>query len=181
MRERASPCVDCSTKPEVLDPVRSCERCPERTLERAVSSTQRAQAIRSHHQTPFSTRGAPRDLQETRLATSCPAREGPSLRSPPTHCLSGLATHRAIRSQYHSGQTRRWASRNQRGGDGVREESNPAEGRHLAAERTHLAHSHIAKTQFANPPSGARFMTPRSRMREVCEMALIRYCERQRR
>ncbi len=50
----------------------------------------------------------------------------------------------------------------------------PAEGRRLAAERTHLAHGHIAETQFANPPSGARFMTPRSRMRELCGMLLIR-------
>ncbi len=33
--------------------------------------------------------------------------------------------------------------------------------------------SHIAETQFANPPSGARFMIPRSRMRELSENHLI--------
>ena len=30
----------------------------------------------------------------------------------------------------------------------------------------------VAETQFANPPSGARFMTPRSRMRELCDIGL---------
>jgi hypothetical protein len=58
--------------------------------------------------------------------------------------------------------------RNRRRRGRALEESTPAEGRRPAAERTHLAHTHIAETQFANPSSGAPFMTPRSRMRELC-------------